>query len=355
MGLSPPTVRPMTSRRAGRRGFPLALGLQESWEQGQFTLPTEGLEGDNAPMATPPPSPARPDWIRVRTRPDAGLDGLRARLSALGLNTVCEAAACPNLGHCWSRGHATVMILGDRCTRGCRFCNVDRRPVLPPAPDEPERVAKAVLDAGTLEEIVITSVTRDDLPDGGAAIWAKTVRAVRAAAPSVRIEVLVPDFKGRPEDIATVADTRPEVFGHNLEMPGRLYPAFRPEADFDRSLAVLRQAAKAGLLAKTSLMLGLGETREELLETFRRARDAGARILFLGQYLQPSKRHCPVVRYLPPGEFDELRHAAMDIGFDVVASAPLVRSSYHDDAQTDFVRAFYAGSNPQAEATRKRG
>ncbi len=288
-------------------------------------------------------NPPRPDWIRVRARPDAELDGLRARLSALGLNTVCEAAACPNLGHCWSRGHATVMILGDRCTRGCRFCNVDRKPVLPPAPDEPQRVAAAVRAAGKLEEIVITSVTRDDIPDGGAAIWAATVRAIREAAPSVQIEVLVPDFKGRPADIATVIDTRPEVFGHNLEMPERLYKFFRPEADFARSLSVLRQAADAGLVAKTSLMLGLGETHAELVETFRRARDAGATILFLGQYLQPSKRHCPIVRYIPPQEFDELRGEALAMGFKFVAAAPLVRSSYHDDGQTAYVRDFYAG------------
>lgn len=287
-------------------------------------------------------SPPRPDWIRVRARPDAELDGLRARLSALGLNTVCEAAACPNLGHCWSRGHATVMILGDRCTRGCRFCNVDRRPVLPPAPDEPRRVAAAVRAAGKLEEIVITSVTRDDLQDGGAAIWAETVRAIREAAPSVQIEVLVPDFKGRREDIAAVVETRPEVFGHNLEMPERLYKSFRPEADFGRSLAVLSQAADAGLVAKTSLMLGLGETRAELTETFRRARDAGASILFLGQYLQPSKRHCPIARYIPPQEFDELREEALAMGFGFVAAAPLVRSSYHDEGQTAYVRSFYA-------------
>ena len=299
------------------------------------------VSGPASPAAA---SPARPAWIRVRARPDAELDGLRARLSALGLNTVCEAAACPNLGHCWSRGHATVMILGDRCTRGCRFCNVDRRPLLPPAPDEPARVADAVRASGKLEEIVITSVTRDDLPDGGAAHWAATVRAIRAAAPGVRIEVLVPDFRGRPEDIATVVGTRPEVFGHNLEMPARLYPSFRPEADFDRSLSVLRQAARAGLVAKTSLMLGLGETREELRETFRRALDAGASILFLGQYLQPSKRHCPVVRYLPPEEFDELREEALALGFGYVASAPLVRSSYHEDGQSEFVRRFYGAA-----------
>ncbi len=279
----------------------------------------------------------KPPWIRVRAAPGEALAGLRTRLRGLGLHTVCEAALCPNLGHCWSHGRATILILGDRCTRGCRFCNVDRRPVQPPAADEPARVARAVQASG-LREVVLTSVTRDDLPDGGAALWAETIRAVQAAAPEVQIEVLVPDFGGNRAALDVVCDTRPAVFGHNLETVPRLYPEVRPEADYARSLALLEHAAGRGLITKTSLMLGLGETFPEVLEVLRAARGAGVRIAYFGQYLQPSPRHCPVARYLEPAEFERLKAAAQALGFDFVASAPLVRSSYHEDAQAEFVR-----------------
>jgi lipoic acid synthetase len=258
-------------------------------------------------------------------------------LRAYGLHTVCEEAFCPNLGRCWKHGRATIMLLGDRCTRGCRFCNVDKHSVLPPDPDEPARVAAAVSETG-LKEVVLTSVTRDDLPDGGAAHWAQTIEAVHAAVPGILVEVLVPDFNGTPDDIATVVHARPDVFGHNLETVPRLYPLARPQADYARSLAVLRQAAEAGMIVKTSLMLGLGETLAEIEQTLRDARSAGCDIFYAGQYLQPSPRHLPVERYVEPSEFDRLREAAMALGFGYVASAPLVRSSYHEDGQTDFVR-----------------
>jgi lipoic acid synthetase len=288
-------------------------------------MPTEGCGG-------------KPPWIRVKIGQNELFQTTKARLRAHGLHTVCEEAFCPNLGHCWARGRATLLILGDRCTRGCRFCNVDKRAVLPPDPDEPRRVAEAVRDAG-LKEVVITSVTRDDLPDGGALLWAQAVDAVHAAVPGILVEVLVPDFGGSATALDAVIRTRPEVFGHNLETVPRLYPQARPQADYARSLAVLRHASGAGLIAKTSLMLGLGETFEEIEQVLRDAREAGCRIFYAGQYLQPSPRHLAVTRYVDPSEFDKLRDAAYALGFDFVASAPLVRSSYHEEGQSAFVRS----------------
>jgi lipoic acid synthetase len=279
----------------------------------------------------------KPPWIRVKIGQNELFQATKERLRTHGLHTVCEEASCPNLGHCWSRGRATMLILGDRCTRGCRFCNVDKRVVLPPALDEPRRVAEAVRDTG-LKEVVITSVTRDDLPDGGAGLWAQTVEAVHAAVPGILVEVLVPDFGGDVDAIAEVIRSRPEVFGHNLETVPRLYPQARPQADYARSLAVLRQAAEAGLVVKTSLMLGFGETCEEIVQVLRDARQAGCHIFYAGQYLQPSPRHLPVTRYVEPSEFDKIRDAAYALGFGFVASAPLVRSSYHEEGQSAFVR-----------------
>jgi lipoic acid synthetase len=281
---------------------------------------------------------AKPPWLRVTVGQNDTFAATRTRLRAYGLHTVCEEAACPNLGRCWRHGRATVMLLGDRCTRGCRFCNVDKRAVLPPDPDEPQRVAQALRETG-LKEVVLTSVTRDDLPDGGAAHWARTVEALHAAAPGVLVEVLVPDFNGDPAAVDTVIRARPEVFGHNLETVPRLYPQARPQADYARSLAVLRQASAAGMITKTSVMLGLGETAAELEQTLRDARAAGCSIFYAGQYLQPTPRHLPVARYVEPAEFDRLRAAALSLGFEFVASAPLVRSSYHEDGQSEFVRS----------------
>ncbi len=290
------------------------------------------------------PTPAcgcKPPWIRVKIGQNDVFQATKARLRAHGLHTVCEEAFCPNLGHCWSRGRATFLILGDRCTRGCRFCNVDKRAVLPPDPDEPRRAAAAVRDAG-LKEVVITSVTRDDLPDGGAALWAQTVEAIHAAVPGILVEVLVPDFGGDAAAADAVIRARPEVFGHNLETVPRLYPQARPQADYARSLAVLRQASASGLITKTSLMLGLGETTDEIGQVLRDARAAGCRIFYAGQYLQPSPRHIPVARYVEPDEFARIRAEAYALGFDFVASEPLVRSSYHEEGQSAFVRAALA-------------
>jgi lipoic acid synthetase len=299
---------------------------------------TPDLTGTDPAVTERAAAPGRkPPWIRVRAGQGAAFEATRARLRAHGLHSVCEEAACPNRGHCWAHGRATILILGDRCTRGCRFCNVSRRAVLPPEPKEPAAVAAAVREAG-LQEIVLTSVTRDDLPDGGAAHWAETVRQVRAALPGALLEVLVPDFGGQAAALDLVLAMRPDIFGHNLETVPRLYPAARPEADYNRSLGVLRRAAAAGVLVKTSVMLGIGETTAEVVGLLRDARGAGCRIFYAGQYLQPSRRHLPVARYLTPDEFGWIGEAARALGFDFVASAPLVRSSYHEDGQATFAR-----------------
>lgn len=290
-------------------------------------------------MNPKPQTGCKPPWLRVRLGTQTGLfQATEERLRSHGLHTVCEEALCPNKGRCWAHGRATLLILGDRCTRGCRFCNVDKRPVLPPDLNEPARVAAAVRDT-QLKEVVITSVTRDDLPDGGAALWAETIRAIQAAVPGILVEVLIPDFGGDTMAIDTVIQAKPDIFGHNLETVPRRYPKVRAEADYARSLAVLKRASDAGLITKTSLMLGLGETLEEIEAVLRDAREAGCQIFYAGQYLQPSPKHEPVARYPDPAEFEQLREKAYAMGFSFVASEPLVRSSYHEEGQSAFVRS----------------
>lgn len=283
-------------------------------------------------------SAPKPPWLRVRLPSGEGFSRLHKAMRTGGLHTVCEEALCPNQGHCWERGHATFLILGDRCTRGCAFCNVTAHNPAPPDPDEPRRVAEAIRGLN-LREIVLTSVTRDDVSDGGAAIWAETVRAVRKAAPLATVEVLVPDFGGDVAAQDAVFSAKPDVFGHNLETVPALYSKVRTRADYRRSLDLLRRATDAGLLTKTALMLGIGEEMNEVRETIRDARAAGCSILFIGQYLQPSRKHHPVIRYVEPKEFDALRDESLTLGFSVVESAPLVRSSFHSDAQSELVRS----------------
>jgi lipoic acid synthetase len=279
----------------------------------------------------------KPPWIRVKIGQNDTFQATRNRLKEKGLHTDCEEAFCPNLGHCWKRGRATIMILGDRCSRNCRFCNVDHRELLPPNPQEPRLVAEAIKEAG-LKEAVLTSVTRDDLPDNGASHWAKTITLVREMNPDVLIEVLTPDFQGIRAHLDLVLDARPHVYSHNLETVPRLYPDARPQADYQRSLDVLKHSADAGHITKTSLMLGLGETMEEILATMQDAYDAGCRIFYAGQYLQPTPAHLPVAGYVTPDEFASIEKTAYDIGFGFAACAPLVRSSYHEEGQGEFVR-----------------
>lgn len=280
----------------------------------------------------------KPEWIRVAPGSGPEFRLVETIIHSNRLHTVCDEALCPNKGECWSHGHATVMILGGKCTRSCKFCNVHDSEATGTADwDEPARVA-AALKQTRLSEIVLTSVTRDDLPDGGAGIWVKTICELRRTMPQATIEVLVPDFAGNMAAARQVIDTRPDVFGHNLETVPRLYPAVRPQAVFDRSLDLLKLSADCGLLTKTSLMLGLGETSDEVKSVMNQALSAGCRIIFLGQYLQPSRAHHRVVRYVDPSEFDELGKTALNMGFSVAVSKPLARSSYHSDAQSELIR-----------------
>ncbi len=250
-----------------------------------------------------------------------------------GLHTVCEEALCPNQGECFSRGTATFLILGDRCTRDCRFCSVAHGPEGPPDPGEPLRVAEAVREMG-LRYVVITSVTRDDLEDGGADLFARTIEEIRRGGAGTLVEVLIPDFQGDGRALARVLEARPDVLNHNLETVPRLYPSVRPGALYRRSLELLERAGKwhPAIRTKSGLMLGLGESREEIEGTLRNLRAAGCSLLTLGQYLQPSRKHLPVHRFVPPEEFESWRETALHLGFSEVASGPFVRSSYRAEA-----------------------
>jgi lipoic acid synthetase len=246
------------------------------------------------------------------------------------LHTVCQEAACPNIWECFSHETATFLILGDHCTRNCGFCAVDHGTPEPPDPQEPARVAQAVVDMN-LHYVVVTSVTRDDLPDGGAGQFAETIGRIRERVPDAQVEILIPDFQGDIESLLTVLRARPDVLNHNLETVPRLYESVRPDAVYERSLTLIHRVAErgGGIPPKSGLMLGLGETAPEIEATLRDLRGAGCRFLTLGQYLQPSTRHLPVVRFVPPEEFDQWAAAARALGFERVASGPFVRSSYH--------------------------
>jgi len=279
----------------------------------------------------------KPGWLKVRIPSGTAYKKMRSIVRGRQLHTVCEEALCPNLGTCWEHGRATIMILGEACTRNCSFCNVGQSRSGEVDTGEPGRVAEAV-KAMDLKDVVVTSVTRDDLEDGGAGIWAETVLAIRAAVPGILVEVLVPDFGGSEQALDTVIATRPDVFGHNLETVRSLYGRVRPEADYERSLGVLRKGSARGLIVKTGMMVGLGETADEMFEAMADARATGCSILYIGQYLQPTKAHLPVSRYVEPAEFETYEKKGLEVGFDVVVSGPLVRSSYHSDDQEMYVR-----------------
>ncbi|MCH2143045.1 MAG: lipoyl synthase [Phycisphaerales bacterium] len=275
----------------------------------------------------------KPSWIRA---PMPGGDAyLRTKetIEANQLHTVCQEASCPNIGECWARGTATIMILGDVCTRSCGFCNVKTgRPPMTDL-DEPRRVANA-LSGTDLQHIVITSVDRDDLPDGGAAIWAETIERVHHACPGMTVEVLTGDFQGDLDALQLVMDAKPEILAHNVETVPRMHPAVRPQARYERSLQVLTHIHEGGLVAKTSLMVGIGERDDELEATIHDIADVSSTdILTIGQYLQPTRNHLPIHRWVPPSTFDHWKQVGLHAGFRVVESGPLVRSSYHADAQ----------------------
>ena len=275
-----------------------------------------------------------PDWIKARMPSGENYHDLKGLLRGLNLNTVCEEAHCPNIGECWDQRTATIMILGDTCTRACGFCAVKTGRPTWFDDDEPRRVAEAVA-AMRLEHVVVTSVARDDLPDGGARIFAETILAMRANSPGMGIEVLIPDFDGADSRLQTVMDARPDILNHNLETVRRLQKPVRKRARWERSLYVLRRAKEManelGYAAhtKSSLMVGLGEERDELREAFHALRAVDVDILTIGQYLRPSELHLPLVRYYHPDEFADMKAEALALGFRHVESAPLVRSSYH--------------------------
>lgn len=277
--------------------------------------------------------PRKPSWIRATLPGGEGYEKMRANMQKHGLSTVCQEASCPNIADCWSRGTATIMILGDICTRSCGFCNVKTGKPLPPDFDEPVNVGKSVALMG-LKHIVITCVDRDDLADGGAEIWADTIKETHQQAPNTSVEVLVGDFGGDRSALQTVIDAKPEILAHNIETVPRMHRAVRPQATYDRSMGVLQQISDAGLVSKTGIMVGIGETDAEvvaLLEDIQKK--AQTEIITIGQYLQPTRNHLPVERWVHPDQFKEYERIGLALGFRVVESGPLVRSSYHAEEQ----------------------
>lgn len=272
----------------------------------------------------------KPPWLKRRLPSGSTYQKIRSILKNDQLYTVCQEAHCPNLGECFSRGTATFLILGDHCTRNCRFCAVSHGPTVSPDPEESRKVAEAVLRM-RLDYVVVTAVTRDDLSDGGAGHFAQTIREIRRLVPKAQIEVLIPDFQGSEEALETVVKARPDVLNHNLETVPRLYQKVRPGADYGRSLNIIKhvQTLDPSMPTKSGLMLGLGEYPEEVRRVLGDLLRVHCSILTLGQYLQPSAEHLPVERFIPPEEFDQWRQAALKMGFSEVASGPFVRSSYH--------------------------
>jgi lipoyl synthase len=289
-----------------------------------------------SPLTFVRPREPKPEWLKVRAPGSENYLRLRDIMRGLKLNTVCEDAHCPNIGECWHHGTATFMILGDVCTRACSYCAVAHGKPTELDRDEPRRVAEAVHAMG-LRYAVVTSVDRDDQADGGAAIFADTIREIRVRMPDTRVEVLIPDFKGEAAPLYTVLDARPDVLNHNTETVPRLYRMARSGGKYARTLALLDRARHyaPGIATKTGLMVGLGEEHDELLDVFRDLRQVGVSILTIGQYLRPSPEHAVMTRYYHPDEFAALKRAALDLGFVHVEAGPLVRSSYHAHEQAD--------------------
>jgi lipoyl synthase len=269
-----------------------------------------------------------PAWMKMKMPKGERYSNLKNLVTRNGLHTICTSGNCPNIGECWNRGTATFMILGNICTRSCKFCGVPTGKPLPPEESEPVKVAEAIRTMG-LNHVVITSVDRDDLPDLGAGIWVKTIKEVKRINPEIKMEVLIPDFRGKRELVQQVAVAGPDVISHNLETVERLTPSVRSAARYRRSLDVIRFIAASGKIAKSGIMLGLGETEDEILQTMDDLLDAGCKVMTIGQYLAPTKEHLPVAEYFPPAFFEQLKEAGLEKGFRFVESSPLVRSSYH--------------------------
>ncbi len=270
----------------------------------------------------------KPDWLKIKVPKGKEYIGVREVIDRNKLHTICTSGQCPNKEDCWGRGTATFMILGNICTRSCKFCSVATGRPLPADLAEPERVAESV-SLMKLRHAVITSVDRDDLEDGGAGIWAATIRAVREKNPGVTMETLIPDFRGRRELLQIVIDARPDVISHNLETVRRLTPQVRSAAIYERSLEVIQRVAASGIRSKSGIMLGLGETEEEVIRVMDDLRGVGCEVMTIGQYLQPTLKHLPVMEYIQPGQFEKYRRIGLEKGFRHIESGPLVRSSYH--------------------------
>lgn len=293
--------------------------------------------------------PARkPNWLRLTLPDSPTYRQVRQVVDNLDLHTVCQSAHCPNMGECWSRGTATLMILGDICTRSCTFCAVQTGRPSEPDLGEPARAAEAVAEMD-LKHCVITSVARDDLEDGGAAVWAATIRAIRYRNPHTAIEILIPDFRGRRDSLDVVLDAEPDILNHNMETVKRLQRPVRKTARYERTLWVLKHSKMRGFLTKSGIMLGIGEKKDEVAQTLLDLRGAGAEIITIGQYLQPTPEHAPIDRWVTPEEFAEWKEFGMSIGFGVVESGPLVRSSYHAEKQSEL----YGILNDRAESRKE--
>lgn len=308
-------------------------------ERGAVTGKAEAPRQRHPEKAARPDTPRleKPHWLRVRATTSETFNETWRTVKGHGLHTVCQEAGCPNIGECWDRRHATMMIMGAICTRACAFCNVATGRPLPLDAGEPRRVADAVARLG-LEHVVITSVDRDDLADGGAAHFGETITAIRGASPTATIEVLTPDFLRKDGALETVVAARPDVFNHNLETVPGLYPRIRPGARYFHSLRLLQRVKEldAEIFTKSGIMVGLGEQRDEVLQVFDDMRSAAIDFVTIGQYMQPTLKHAEIKRFVPPQEFDDLKTVALAKGFLVVASSPLTRSSYH--AGDDFAR-----------------
>jgi len=298
------------------------------------------------PLATAAPRAPKPDWLKVRAPGSPGYLRLRTLMRELKLNTVCEEAQCPNIGECWHHGTATFMILGDVCTRACSYCAVSHGRPDAVDPHEPARIAEAIASL-ELDYVVITSVDRDDVADGGASIFADTIRETRKRRPDCRIEVLIPDFQGNEASLRAVLDAGPDVLNHNTETVPRLYRMARSGGRYARTLDLLDRSRRyaPGIPTKSGVMVGLGEEKDELVATFRDLRDAGCGILTIGQYLRPSAEHAAMVRYYHPDEFRELKTIALEMGFVHVESGPLVRSSYHAHETADAYQRASSAAN----------
>ena len=295
-------------------------------------IPATDIVPLHTSTTAPPGKKSLPPWFKVQLRPGPHYKELRQLVKTHRLHTICEEARCPNLWECWNNRTATFLILGDICTRRCHYCSVTTGRPIEVDTEEPQRVADAVRLL-KLRHAVITSPNRDDLPDGGAALFAETIRHIRQSTPGCTVEVLIPDFQGHQKDVATVIGANPDILNHNIETVPRLFPSIRPQGKYARSLEVLRWAQETGARTKSGLMVGLGETEEEVRQVMSDLRTTGCEMLTLGQYLRPTVQHAPVARFYTPEEFEQFKQEASGMGFQHVESGPLVRSSYHAEEQ----------------------